>query len=741
MMQRRYFHPFLIGLVFLCFTACTSVNTQDEESMMNMDQEIASSVEGEPTLGAEDFATDFSDDSGFDAGMDASGMGTEDSFSDDFASEDFGDDAFAAEDFGDESFEDFGSEPVAEQAPPAPQESFDESFEAFEPEVPTQDEFTGFEEPAAPLTPEPAFEPVAPIVSSTGAQITDIRYQASTGQIVIEADAPLNFQTRLNPDTNQFVIEVPGAYLPDRLKRPFLMKEFPSAQFGAINAYQKAGSATPRIVVQLKDASMGEPLVEAAGNSLMVMPVGSSALAQEPIAEPEPPVEAAPVEASYDVAAAQRDEKILGARTLDEFLMGNTKFYGRPISIQIKDADIRDVLNFIADESGSNLVVSDDVQGRVSIKLRQVPWDQALVTIMRANKLGYVRQGSVIRISKLQTLQEETDTARRIIESQKELSPIKVKVIPVSFAKVEELVNQFKPFLTKDRGNIVADPRTSSLIVTDEEEVIERISRLVKELDIPPSQVMIEGKVVEAGETFIQNAGVNWGFTGAEINVGSGRFGKVNLTPDLNVTTVNRNTAAADAFSLGLNIGTMDVLGDLSATLALAEADSLLKVISSPRIVTMNKEKATIKQESEQVTISTVVDQNGNVTRGVQRTPIVVQLIVTPQITNDANVILDVEVEREFAGALLDRAINARPINSRSAKTKILVRNGQTAVIGGIYQSDATESEAGVPVLKDIPVLGWLFKSKTTDLVKNELLIFLTPRILNPKTQTASNSF
>ena len=166
----------------------------------------------------------------------------------------------------------------------------------------------------------------------------------------------------------------------------------------------------------------------------------------------------------------------------------------------------------------------------------------------------------------------------------------------------------------------------------------------------------------------------------------------------------------------------------------MTERDRVVKFISSPRIVTINKEKAQITQKGEQITVSSIRDLN-TTTSSVTRTPIVMDLSVTPQITADGGVIMEVDVRREFAGALEDAVTKARAINSRVAKTKILVKNGQTTVIGGIYQNDTTNAETGVPYLKDIPVLGWLFKSKSKDSQKNELLIFLTPRVLNIEDQ------
>jgi type IV pilus assembly protein PilQ len=462
-----------------------------------------------------------------------------------------------------------------------------------------------------------------------------------------------------------------------------------------------------------------------------------------------PAVQAAPAgkpedawKQSYNVAEAEKEEQILGARTLEDFLSGTVKFYGRPISIQVNEANVQDVINFIADESGVNIVISEDVQGRISLKLRQIPWDQALVIVMRTKGLGYVRQGNVIRITRLETLQAETRAAKDIVDAQTRLTPVRVKVIPVSYATVGEMATQIQPFLSADRGRVVSDPRTSSLIVTDTAEVLARIERLVKELDLPPTQVMIEGKIVEASESFSRTLGVNWGFSGVPLQIsGGGGFSgsPVNMLTTFGSSTVTSAVLGGQSASLNLNIGTLDFFGNLNARLGLAQAETMVKVISSPRIVTMNRAPAQISQKGEVISVTRTRDATGAETATPVRTGVDLSLNVTPQITADGSVILDVDVKRQFAGAVAEELTQTRPVNTREAKTKILVPNGQTAVIGGIYQNDETESERGVPWLKEIPVFGWLFKSNIKDRNKNELLIFLTPRVLNAQEQSTAN--
>lgn len=197
----------------------------------------------------------------------------------------------------------------------------------------------------------------------------------------------------MNESTNQFVLEIANVNLPSRLKRPYIMKEF-EGEFAAINAYQSAGSSTARIVVQMRNP--GKALVQREGNSILVLPPTADNLAASVDdaeagdavnpEDAETAEEKEAKEASYDVQSAERDEKMLGAKSLEEYFSGDNRFYGRRLSIQTKDADVRDALNFIAEYSGVNMIISDDVTGTISLKLRQVPWDQALVTIMRSKR-------------------------------------------------------------------------------------------------------------------------------------------------------------------------------------------------------------------------------------------------------------------------------------------------------------------------------------------------------------------
>ncbi|MNT05491.1 Type IV pilus biogenesis and competence protein PilQ precursor [compost metagenome] len=262
--------------------------------------------------------------------------------------------------------------------------------------------------------------------------------------------------------------------------------------------------------------------------------------------------------------------------------------------------------------------------------------------------------------------------------------------------------------------------------MTDIQDNLERVARLIVSLDTQPAQVLIESKIVEAKESFTRRIGVDWRSSGGSISFGNTSRGPITMRPSL---SVNPGGAPQGQFNLGINIGTFDLFGDLSASLSLAETEEQVKVISSPRIMAMSNEKANINQTTEvpikQVTV------NGNTTQETfQFKPLQLKLEVTPQVTSDGSVIMTVAVNRQFRGATVSSQTDAFSVNSREANTKVLVKNGHTAVIGGIYQSDATDGEVGVPWFRELPIVGYLFKTKNITKEKSELLVFLTPRIL-----------
>lgn len=565
-------------------------------------------------------------------------------------------------------------------------------------------------------------------ISAGGVEVTDLRYSAvhNGGTIVIRTNSRATYRLRDVPEQNQVVVEIANASLPGRLKRPYITREF-NQTISAINAYQDPGSSTARFVVQLRER--GRLRVEQKGNELFLAPEALASGGTIALSPAEVEDGGASGGAPENERPAPRDGLPLSGSNLDQVNHSAMRFYGKPISIEVRDTPVSQVINFISDQTGANLVVAEEVKGNITLKLKQVPWDQALLLVMKSKQLGYVRQGNVLRIAPLDVLQAENENARKVVEAQRAAEPLRVRVIPVSFSDVKNLATQVKEFLSA-RGKVVADVRTSSLIVTDILENLERSTNLVRALDVPPLQVQIEAKVIEARESFSRQIGVNWGTVGTGTSLG----GDLSITPSL---SVNPGSPLSSGMQVDFTLGQLDVLGDLDAKLSLFETDNEIKVISSPRIVAMNNETANIAQV-EKVPYATAVT-NGNVTtQSFNTTDVKLSLDVTPQITSSSDVIMVVSIKRDFRAAP-PAGVTVPIVNTREAKTKVMVQSGQTAVIGGIYQNDTSQSDAFVPGLGKLPLIGWLFRSRTSESAKNELLLFLTPRILNSAEATVKS--
>lgn len=564
---------------------------------------------------------------------------------------------------------------------------------------------------SSPVEPPAPSGPIFEVVNITGLQY---RANDNGGTIVVEGDGPMEFSTRMVSENNQYIIEIPNSKLPAKLKRPLNTKDF-AGTIGSIDAYQNPGSTTSRVVVQLREGGT-EPTVQAEGNSLLV------------ITSPPNAMEVAKVDMteggeSTDTPAEEPQSGLMTSDSLEQFVANNQTFYGRKISVEFDDVEVRDVFKLISDEANVNLILADDVKGKISVKLKNVPWDQALILLMKSKKLGYTRSGNVIRISNLKDIRDEEKEAMELQTSRRQNAVPKVKTLSVNYAKVDDLVNQVKPMLSK-AGSVVGDARTSSLIITDVEENIERVTKVIQSIDVPPQQVLIEGKIVEAKEDVEKFFGINWGLRG--INSGGNGTG-----PQFNGGfDVRPGGTTPASFAFDLNLGTFDILGDLTAILGFFESEGKAKILSSPRIVAMQNEKANIEQSLEVPIRVSNVAAGGGVTQSVTFKEVKLLLEVLPQITNDGAVMMGVKIQREFLGPIVDQTSGARETNRRLANTRVLVRNGQTAVIGGIYQNDTDQAQQRVPGMANIPVIGWLFKNQSTTDKKNELLIFLTPRIL-----------
>ena len=564
-------------------------------------------------------------------------------------------------------------------------------------------------------------------------QITNIRYQSNN--IYIDTlGGSLSYRSRFNEATKQLVIEIPSAVLVDQLKWPYIMKEFQS-HFALLQADQKTED-TVRIIVQMRPLASAPSIIQKeSGDGLIVSSsvqdlTDSTVLTadqdimeeeeEQPFSEEQPSVE-------------DQSEQILGAKTIDEFLLGTHKFYGHPITLDVKDANVRDIIYFLAEDTGINMIVSNGISPaeKISISLKEVPWDQALVLIMKHKKLGYIRRGNVVIISTLGEIQEERKFLEQILANRDKYAKLYLEIIPIEYAKASAISSQIEIFKTKnnDKVFINVDSNNNFLIIRETEEAMVKMKKLIKELDRTPKQVMIAAKVVEVNENFEKNFGVSWRLTGTPFSLGG--FGQsINITPSPLFSLL---PDPPDSGTVGSNfrVGTLPVVGDLDAFLGLAETEQQVRVLSSPRIVALNGQSASVNQSSESIGFSAVSTQSGSQTQ-IQKSTLTTSLTVTPNITNVNSIYMTVNMTRSFPGARVGQGeSSAEPTFTRAATTEILVNNGQTAVIGGVYESINRESLLGLPILKYIPFVKWLFSKTNTSEAKTELLLFLTPSIIS----------
>jgi len=433
------------------------------------------------------------------------------------------------------------------------------------------------------------------------------------------------------------------------------------------------------------------------------------------------------------------------------------EYEGQRLSLNFQDIETRSVLQLLAETSGKNIVVSDTVQGNVTLRLRNVPWDQALDIVMTTKGLDMRQNGNVIMVAPAEEIaaRETADLEAQL--AIQELEPVYSEFLQVNYAKASDLSELItgtdKGSMLSDRGSIAVDDRTNTLLVQDTAERLQDIRRMVRALDIPIKQVLIESRIVVVNDDFSRDLGVRLGVTGfnedgGDLIVGSGSGAGTdtminsalsNLADPANGTVYpievpllnnryNVNVPIADAAGrFSLAVLQSDYLVDLELTAL--EAEGRGEIVSTPRVITANQKEATIKQGVE---IPYQQSASSGATT-IMFKEAVLELTVTPQITPDNNIIMDLKVHKDSVGDIISTGGlggTVPSIDTRSVETQVLVADGQTVVLGGIYETERRETLKKVPFLGDIPFAGALFRSKQRLDNKAELLIFVTPRIL-----------
>ena len=621
----------------------------------------------------------------------------------------------------------------------------------------------------APAAPAPPTHPTGPRAQ----RILGVTRGTDVGQLsfTIRADGTLRYQDFFlgNPDrlVVDFVDVVSRAALRNMEVNEGPVRKVRLAQFSA---------ASPKVARLVLDLSARAPyrIVEGSDGLKIVFgegeaphPAALAALrndndaavdaAQGPAAEAAPAPQILPAPAPLLPAPLPDPQEPAAPVTPESFQArtptpGEKIYTGHPISLDFKDGDLQDIFRLFADISGLNIVVNPGVSGKVTLKLNEVPWDQALDLILKANGLGYTLEGNVIRIARLSDLQKEEQDRRKLEEEKALAGNLEVWNKTLSYAKATELQETVKKVALSARGTITLDPRTNTMIITDLPANLAKARDLIADLDRATPQVEIEARIVVTSRNFTRDLGIQCGFNHVQtpqfanttnltfpnsIIINGGAVpSSGGISPDAGAQSSAAGIGAAGrgyavnlpaaGFNSGIGISLGNILGNFNLDVALTalEQQGRGRVLSTPKVTTQNNHAAEIKQ-GVQIPIQTVANNTVTVTFK----DAVLTLKVTPQITEANTVILDLNVENNTPD-LANRVNGIPPINTQSATTQVLVRDGATAVIGGIFQSNEQSSQSSTPFLGRLPLLGYLFRNRFVSNTNNELLLFITPRII-----------
>ena len=624
-------------------------------------------------------------------------------------------------------------------------------------------------------------------------------FASPKSKLEITFDQEVTFEKSLSEADKQIIIDVPNAKIGKKWSRRIDASQFKS-NVAMISPYQSENRV--RITLQLKENGGVE--ISQDGKTITAMidnkqPTEKSADMSKDLNDTEKQA-AAPDAAKDEVPAAgasgmSGDAAAAGAGgdSLESFFKAQeTKVYsGRHITLQAQDRDLSEVFQLISDASEFNILLSDNVKGKVVLNMNDVPWDQALDIILHSYRLAAERQGNVLRITTLAALTAEREAesqSKKVVEAAE---PLVVKIFPISYAKVDDLKTIIRDFMTKDtaatgafglggfgpppgvpatplpgglpgglpgasaltgglagntnqlRGTITIDARTNALIIRDTPTKMETIKRIIKELDTATPQILIEGKFVEvsqsnsdsvSGRLFVTNRESDPTTGALTFPTSNNNFGAAFNTAGPEVfsptTSFLGNDGAGSGgagFGFMPKVGLLPGLGEIGAFISLLQSESSARVIASPRIVTQNKEDANITSGQNIFVGGAGGNAGGSTGSSI---PVLLTLDVVPQVTNDGSVLMKIKFSQDTIG---NGPVGSITTNSKSIATSVVVDSGGTVVIGGVYSSTSGVQESGLPILRNLPIIGPFFGTKIKQELKDELFIFITPRVLNEK--------
>jgi type IV pilus secretin PilQ/predicted competence protein len=475
-------------------------------------------------------------------------------------------------------------------------------------------------------------------------------------------------------------------------------------------------------------------------------PVEPTVTSQETTTAPPAEKEVVPQEAAPVVSQPVKKERVAAAKPAagiadNTLLAGGSRYAGRKISLDLQDADLINVMRLFAEVANLNIILSPEVKGKVTVRMVNIPWDQAMEIILKMNGLGYVLDDNILRIATLGALTKEADEELRAKESKKKAEDLITRIIPINYSTASTIESTIKKSLSS-RGDTVVDARTNTLIVKDIARAVDDVVALIKILDKPIAQIMIEARIVEASLSFSRQIGVQWGgnssFDAAHGNptglnfpnsVGITGGNSMGGTPSGNGNFLVNNPAAAGASTgggaIGFQFGSISKALNLDIVLSALESTGEGRVISSPRISALDNKEAKIEQGLS-IPFSTTSSSGTQ----IQFIDAKLALTVTPHATPDNRVFLKIQATKNAPDTSILGASGQPSIRKNEATTEILLGDGETAVIGGILTTERSVGYTKVPFFGDLPFIGWLFRSKTNVEKKGELLIFITPRVV-----------
>ena len=551
--------------------------------------------------------------------------------------------------------------------------------------------------------------------------IRDIKIVSSDNKtdIVIIADKDIDAKT-FTVEGYKIVIDV------NNVKYPAAKEEMPAIDNNRFISKIRIGRHTTpvrkiRVVADLKEEATYD--VSKDGNifTLSIVPKVNGTSPEKVIAEGK--------NIPVNEAVAEPAEKKMSKPASVSRPIVALKYPGKKVSLDFQDADIINVLRLLAEVSKLNMVIGDNVAGKVTIKMLDVPWDQALDVILKMKGLGKVYEDNVLRIDTLSNIARQQEDEAKAKDAMVKAEDLVTQILPVNYAKAGDIAESIKKSLST-RGDITVDIRTNMLIIKDIKDKQEEIDKLLKTLDKPTPQVLIEARIVQADSNFAKDLGIQWGgsytSTPGDYNVGiiSGPGGSVGAPTTGFAVNLPAAGVAGTKGGVGFTIG--KTIGDafnLDLRLSAGETKGLTKVLSAPKIATLDNREATI-QQGESIPYKTV-SQTGTKTEFIDAT---LTLKVTPKVTPDGHIAMNIRISKNRQGSIV---VEGTPsINKKEATTEVLVKDGETTVIGGIYEITDVDNVSGIPWFYQVPIFSWLFKSTQKSNIKSELLIFITPKII-----------